>query len=187
MQKTFPAALTLVCATLAHAQTVSTPADGRVLQQVPAVFDAQGKRMGDLAHFASGDGLLVTSGNQRYVLPLQRKTSSDIPSDYTATSSGSLMIWKTSHLLYYTSADCSGDPIVASSGGPYPAIAVRNGSAVTVIFASGAPYGTINANSNRQDTGACNVLATPVAQYGWKAGAKVVVTQGHPEPLAIGF
>ncbi|MDR5784736.1 hypothetical protein QCE63_35695 [Caballeronia sp. LZ065] len=193
MNKALIALLTLLGTSLAHAQTspaAVAPSAPSAPTMPPNVLDAAGHTVGALSHFQYNHGPLVTRGNTRFVAPLKRKTTTDDPSGIKAPSSASLFLYHSvDSLLYYTSADCSGDPIVTASKGPTPAVVVREGTTVTAYVASNtASSQSFSIASQRStQTESCTPLSTPTQRTGWPLGSKIVLTREHPEPLTVSY
>ncbi|MDR5836212.1 hypothetical protein [Caballeronia sp. LZ034LL] len=192
MHKAFIAMLTVLGASLAHAQTspeTVAPTTPDTPDMPPNVLDAAGHPVGALSHFQYNYGPMITRGNTRFVVPLQRKTTTDDPSDIKAPSSASLFLYHTvDSLLYYTSADCSGDPVVIPSEGPAPAVVVREGATVTAYVAGNTASQSFSIASQwSTQTEACTPLSTPSQRTGWPMGSKIVLTREHPESLTVSY
>jgi hypothetical protein len=186
MQKALVATLMMLGATLTHAQTV---ADGNAPDYPPDVRDARGHEVGALWHFHNSYGALVTQGGTRFVAPLEPNRIGGDPTDINAPASGSEFIYRIyDSLLYYTSADCSGNPIVNGDEGPTPTTIVRDGQNVIAYVAGNVPSQSYSvASQYSTDTQACTALTTPQARTGWIAASKIVLSHNYPEPLMIGY
>ena len=129
--------------------------------------------------------MLFSVGNQHAVIGIERKRD---PDDTYLTYSASQFQWSTDPTVYFASADCSGDPVIASQIGPWPALAFRIGTEVTIYFARNVPQQSFFVASHRDSPSPeCNALDRPFAMVGFPAGAKIVITHGHPEPLTISY
>jgi hypothetical protein len=179
MYRILHAVIMIFCAGLAYAQRSDQGEAGSV---VPLVLDAQGREIGEFTTFAGQDGVLLSVGQATVVLPLKRKFSPDNSRSLSATQ----FEWQTDLMLDYESSDCSGDPVVNSLKGPWPAVTSREGSTVTVYFPRDVPQTAFEVRSSRlQDSGVCQTYKVPMRNAGWPTGAKSVITKGHPEPLRI--
>jgi hypothetical protein len=186
MNKALIAMLTVLGASLAHAQTAP---NGVTPDTPPNVLDAAGRPVGTLFHFQYNYGPLITRGNVRFVVPLQRTTTNGDPTDIHASSSASQFLYRSlDSLLYYTSTDCSGDPIVTGTEGPTPAMVLREGSTVTAYVSSNAASQSFTVASQRStDTGVCTTEATPTQRTGWPTTSKIELSRDYPEPLTVSY
>lgn len=145
------------------------------------VLDANGHVIDDLRTFGGVSGAWVTAGNATTVVPIGRVR--DASGFDSATDFG----WGATEDVEYTSSDCSGDPIVTPAGGPRPSVVVRQGNDVTVYIAAEGTAQPFASRSLNVPPFGCSQHPQPVTVYGFPVIAKVVVSQGHPEPLRIGF
>jgi hypothetical protein len=190
MNKALVATLTLLAAATAHAQSAApTVADGAAPADPPNVYDAHGREIGALSHFSYSYGVLVTKGHAHFVVPLDRNNTSNDPTDIHASASGSQFLYRSyDSILYFTSADCSGNPIIFAAEGPTPTTVIRDGTTVTAYVAGDTPYQTYSINSSSStQTHACTTLTTPTQRAGWSASGKFVLSQEYPEPLTVSY
>ena len=146
------------------------------------VFDANGNLIGDLTAFSAQNGVAFTVDDATTVVPITRVQ--DASYRFSATD----FQWLAVSSGQYTSADCSGDPIIESAWGPRISIPVRQGSEVTVYFAAAGPIQSLTARSGRSSNPpTCHPNASPSTVLGFPAAAKLVITRDHPEPLRIGY
>jgi hypothetical protein len=191
MTKTLFAAMALItlmpfCATLAHGESTN----GVAANSAPTVRDARGHDLGTVAHFNYSDGALITVGDARFVVAIERKPTSSDLLDPNTQFVGSQFVYRVfTSSLSYTSADCSGAPIVDDTTlGPSPAIVTREGDTVTAYVAAKAAYQTFTVASRRStDTQVCTPLDTPVETQGWPTATTVVLSRVYPEPLSIAY
>jgi hypothetical protein len=168
---------TMWCATLAHAQVDLT--------KVPIIVDANRQAVGALTTFGPFDGVLITLGKAHAVIAIERKRD---PNDAQLTYSASQYQWSTNQSLFYESTNCSGDPVVNTDIGPWPAVAYRSGNDVTVLFARNVPKRAITIASYRDTPSQqCTAYEKTFDLQAYPPGLKVNITQGHPEPLAIEY
>ncbi len=149
---------------------------GETSNVVPHVLDAQGPEIGELTTFAGQDGVRFSVGQATVVIPLQRKFSPDNSRRLSATQ----FEWQTDLMLDYESSDCSGDPVVNSSKGPWPAVAFREGSTVTVYFPRDVPQSAFEVRSSRlQDSGVCQTYKVPLKNAVGACSLSRKVTRSH--------
>jgi hypothetical protein len=167
----------MCCAMSVHAQVDVT--------KVPGIIDANGQTVGALTTFGPFDGVLITFGKAHAVIAIERKRD---PDDTHLTYSASQYQWSTNQSIFYESANCSGDPVINTDIGPWPAVAFRNGSDVTVFFARNVPKRAITIASYRDSpTQQCTTYEKTFELQAYPPGLKINITQGHPEPLAIDY
>jgi hypothetical protein len=197
------AALLALCATLAHAHGIGDrdghdDHDARPLM----VYDANHNVVGEYMPFADTDGTFVSTNgvlvswhNRHAVIPLLRQFIGTVPplgQYFDRPASASQFVYGDAYAVggapAFTSPDCSGDPVPQWQAGPALAMAYRDGNTVAVYFAGDGPARQVQLLSSRQPPkNDCVAYTQPTFFYAYPIGAKIVITDQHPEPLSIGF
>jgi hypothetical protein len=152
-------------------------------REIEKVFDANGHVIGDLKSFGGVSGVQVIAGNAATIVQISRA------SDSTGHESATDFAWDTAASTEFTSTDCSGDPIVVSTGGPRPSVAVRQGNDVTVYIATDSAVQSFTARSMLVAGPVIRCVANPapITVTGFSPGAKSPSAACIRMPLRIGF
>jgi hypothetical protein len=172
--------LLMSCASLVHADDRTEDQKARI----PVVIDAKGQPVGEYTAFGSvTEGVLVSIGERHAVIPIHRKWAGPNQPPFSAD----LYVYDESGVSFPT-PDCSGDPFVNYQAGPSPAMAYRDGAKVIVYFAANGPGRQVRLRSQRLvPSYKCVAYNDPTPVTVYPAGAKVVITDQHPEPLSVGW
>jgi hypothetical protein len=150
---------------------------------VPVVADARNSVIGP----AYAQGVIVSIGGTNVYVDTSH--SADF-ANFSATN----LSWGLANAVYqYPTSDCSGPPWVDAGVAlsdytvtPFtPAIAVRNGSTVTLYIAGTSPPSLQQVNSRGSPIipGDCSTISYQILAY--SVATTVNLTQLHPEPLHV--
>lgn len=151
---------------------------GRGSGQMPKVYDAQGKYVGQLSNI--GDGVYLTINGAVTFVAITRV-------DNGIDASATQFQWGSAKTIYYASSDCSGPAIIPAGNGPRPSVAGRVGADVVLYVAGTANSTTLHAGSMRQapDANACFSDQNSNINQAFATETTYPLTQEHPEPLTI--
>ncbi|SAK75868.1 hypothetical protein AWB79_04521 [Caballeronia hypogeia] len=150
------------------------------------VFDANGKAVGAFVYAGGNSGVFITVNGAAVFVPVTRRQVSGTGNQisYSATE----FTWGWYFINQFSSADCSGSPLITDGTGPRPSFALRSGSNVTVFAAPASNSQFLSVSSYIIGTnGQCQRYATPVTASGWPIESSYVITDDHPEPLSIHY
>ncbi|SAL76451.1 hypothetical protein AWB74_04992 [Caballeronia arvi] len=156
-------------------------------QRVLKVFDAEGKLVGRLASYNGADGVYLTINGAIVFAAVTWLWIN--PND----ADSSKFQWSTFGPFSYSTADCSGSPIIPPGNGPRPSIAMRNGADVTLLIAgdtvsSGGRIVAVSDGTNCTPPpfiGHVPPSTAPVPAF--TAETNYALTAHYPEPLTIGY
>jgi hypothetical protein len=157
--------------------------DHRVLK----VFDAQGRLVGRLASYHGYDGVYLTING---AIVFAAVTWLLVDPHHIDSSR---FQWWTFGPFNYSTADCSGSPIISPQSSPRPSIAMRKGADVTLLIAgdtvsSPATVVAVSDGTNcapPPTIGHVPPSTAPVPAF--TAETDYPLTAQYPEPLTIGY
>ena len=159
------------------------PQEHRVLK----VFDAKGRLVGPLSQVGSAEGVVLNVGGVSTFAAITRPFD-----DNTGQLHASKYAW-TGIGLSYTTADCSGPPIILDAPPAFrPSAVDRNGASATLYIAPDAPTTLMTVQSSGYE-GFCEPLTDghsgppPFTGNAWSIQTVYSLTDHYPEPLAVHY